>query len=93
MVPMKARSSDRAASARRACTTGSSSPARRCSSSWRTRSFMLPAAACVKVTATMVSTGVPAAITSTMRPTSAVVLPVPAEASTTQLWSSPGSGQ
>ena len=46
---------------------------------------MLPAAACVKVTATIVSTGVPAAITSTMRSTSAVVLPVPAEASTTQL--------
>ena len=59
--------------------------ARRRSSSWRTRSFMLPAAAWVKVTATMVSTGVPAAMTSTMRSTSAVVLPVPAEASTTQL--------
>ena len=61
------------------------SRARRCSNSWRTRSFILPAAACVKVTATIVSTGVPAAITSTMRSTSAVVLPVPAEASTTQL--------
>src|SRR4051794_17809961 len=46
---------------------------------------MFPAAAWVKVTATMVSTGVPAAMTSTMRSTSAVVLPVPAEASTTQL--------
>ena len=92
MVPMKARSRLRAASARRSCTTGSRSRARRRSSSWRTRSFMLPAAAWVKVTATMVSTGVPAAMTSTMRSTSAVVLPVPAEASTTQLRSRSETG-
>ena len=47
--------------------------------SCRTRSFILPAAACVNVTATMRSTGVPAATTSTIRSTSADVFPVPAE--------------
>src|ERR1019366_9597423 len=92
MVPMKARSRLRAASARRWRTSASTSRARRRSSSCRTRSFMLPAAACVKVTATMVSTGVPAAMTSTMRSTSAVVFPVPAEASTTQLRSRSETG-
>src|ERR1039458_5143531 len=92
IVPMKARSRLRAASARRFWTAGLASRARRRSSSWRTRSFMLPAAACVKVTATMVSTGVPAAMTSTMRSTSAVVFPVPAEASTTQLRSRSETG-
>src|ERR1019366_912852 len=92
MVPMKARSRLRAASARRWRTSASTSRARRRSNSWRTRSFILPAAACVKVTATMVSTGVPAAMTSTMRSTSAVVFPVPAEASTTQLRSKSETG-
>src|ERR1017187_3940930 len=85
MVPMKARSRLRAASPRRCRTLSSGSPARRRSSSWRTRSFMLPAAASVKFTPTWLSPAVPAAMTSSMRSTNAVVLPVPADASTTQL--------
>ena len=56
------------------------------SSSWRSRSFSSPAALLVNVTATMWSMVVaPLARTLTMRATSSVVLPVPAEASTNRL--------
>ena len=58
------------------------------SSSSRSRSFSSPAAFSVKVTATICCiAAVPVRITLTMRPTSAVVLPVPAAASTMYEWS------
>ncbi len=71
-MPMNARSSDRSASPwffRR-------------SSSWRTRTFIDPAAAWVKVTAAMRSTETPLSIAPAISETSMWVLPVPADAST-----------
>ncbi len=56
------------------------------SSSWRRRSFNSPAALLVNVTATIWLMVVrPVASTATMRAISSVVLPVPAEASTSRL--------
>ena len=71
----------------RACRSFAGSAASRLGylSSARNRNFISPAALCVNVTAAIWSILAPAFNTETIRSTSAVVLPVPADASTIKL--------
>ena len=87
MVPMRATSSSSMALIRRPSFTRSAAFARRAfSSSLRSRSFSSPAALSVKVTAiSSESRALPVVSTDITRCTSAVVLPVPAAASTTSV--------
>ena len=87
IVPMRASSSCGSAPVRSwRASAGRPGSCRARSISPRSRSFSSPAAVSVKVTATMPSRRPrPAMRTATMRPTSSVVLPVPAAASTTSV--------
>ena len=85
IVPMKPRSIPRSAAWSRSSSAVPEAARAASSSAFWNRSLSSPAAFRVKVTATRDSTGTPVRTRATIRPTSAVVLPDPAPASTRRL--------